>query len=135
MTFLLTSIIPKPAYHSRWYSNMILEYVDVHSTEGTRQAPSASGIVHLLFPTLSFDRSVHQAGFLAQKRLARGLQLNINEATALIASQLQERIRDGRHTVPELMQHGKTILGRRHVLPSVPARLSEIQVEGTFHDG
>lgn len=78
---------------------------------------------------------LHQAGFLAQKRLARGLQLNINEATALIASQLQERIRDGKHSVAELMQHGKTLLGRRHVLPSVPARLHDIQVEGTFHDG
>ncbi|KAI6123306.1 urease [Pisolithus thermaeus] len=78
---------------------------------------------------------LHQAGFLAQKRLARGLQLNINEATALIASQLQERIRDGQHSVAELMHHGKTLLGRRHVLPSVPARLHDIQVEGTFHDG
>ncbi|KAH7884485.1 urease [Phlebopus sp. FC_14] len=78
---------------------------------------------------------LHQAGFLAQKRLARGLQLNINEATALIASQLQERIRDGKHTVAELVQHGKTLLGRRHVLPTVPARLHDIQVEGTFLDG
>jgi urease len=78
---------------------------------------------------------VTKAGFLAQKRLARGLQLNINEATALIASQLQERIRDGKHSVAELMQHGKILLGRRHVLPSVPPRLHEIQVEGTFADG
>ncbi|KAG2107262.1 urease [Suillus discolor] len=78
---------------------------------------------------------LHQAGFLAQKRLARGLQLNINEAIALIASQLQERIRDGQHSVAELMQHGKTLLGRTHVLPSVPPRLHEIQVEGTFPDG
>ncbi|OAX36427.1 urease [Rhizopogon vinicolor AM-OR11-026] len=78
---------------------------------------------------------LHQAGFLAQKRLARGLQLNINEAIALIASQLQERIRDGHHSVAELMHHGKTLLGRRHVLPSVPPRLHEIQVEGTFPDG
>ncbi|KAL4072616.1 hypothetical protein V8B97DRAFT_1870184 [Scleroderma yunnanense] len=78
---------------------------------------------------------LHQAGFLAQKRLARGLQLNINEATALIASQLQERIRDGKHSVAQLMQHGKTLLGRRHVLPGVSARLHQIQVEGTFPDG
>ena len=33
------------------------------------------------------------------------------------------------------MQLGKNLLGRRHVLPSVPALLHEIQVEGTFHDG
>ncbi|EMD34107.1 urease [Gelatoporia subvermispora B] len=78
---------------------------------------------------------LHQAGFLAQKRLARGLQLNRTEAVALIASQLQERIRDGKHSVSELMQHGKTLLGRRHVLPDVPSLLHEIQVEGTFTDG
>ncbi|KAI0649303.1 urease [Trametes meyenii] len=78
---------------------------------------------------------LHQAGFLAQKRLARGLQLNQTEAIALIACQLQERIRDGKHSVAELMQHGKTLLGRRHVLPGVSALLHEIQVEGTFHDG
>ncbi|OCH95434.1 urease [Obba rivulosa] len=78
---------------------------------------------------------LHQAGFLAQKRLARGLQLNQTEAVALIASQLQERIRDGKHSVAQLMQHGKTLLGRRHVLPSVPSLLHEIQVEGTFKDG
>ncbi|EGN98819.1 hypothetical protein SERLA73DRAFT_122690 [Serpula lacrymans var. lacrymans S7.3] len=78
---------------------------------------------------------LHQAGFLAQKRLARGLLLNRSEAIALIASQLQERIRDGYHSVAELMRHGKALLGRRHVLPSVPSLLHEIQVEGTFHDG
>ena len=32
-----------------------------------------------------------QAGFLAQRRLARGLRLNQPEAVALIASQLMER--------------------------------------------
>src|SRR6476659_10029190 len=57
---------------------------------------------------------LHQAGALAQKRLARGLRLNYVEATALIATQLLEFIRDGR-SVAELMD--------------------EVQVEGTFPDG
>ena len=39
---------------------------------------------------------LHQAGFLAQKRLARGLRLNHPEAVALIATQLLEFIRDGK---------------------------------------
>ncbi|KAH6909215.1 urease [Coprinopsis sp. MPI-PUGE-AT-0042] len=78
---------------------------------------------------------LHQVGFLAQQRLARGLRLNQTEATALIASQVQERIRDGEHSVAELMQYGKTLLGRRHVYPAVPYLLTEIQVEGTFPDG
>lgn len=33
------------------------------------------------------------------------------------------------------MSLGKTMLGRRHVLPSVPATLTELQVEGTFPTG
>ncbi|KAJ3772302.1 metal-dependent hydrolase, partial [Lentinula raphanica] len=90
--------------------------------------------MHLL-PREEAKLLLHQAGFLAQKRLARGLRLNQTEATALIASQLQERIRDGENTVAELMQHGKDLLGRRHVLPDVPGLLHEIQVEGTFVDG
>ncbi|KZT20435.1 urease [Neolentinus lepideus HHB14362 ss-1] len=90
--------------------------------------------MHLL-PREEAKLLLHQAGFLAQKRLARGLKLNQAEAIALIASQLQERIRDGHHSVAELMHHGKTLLGRRHVLPPVPGLLHEIQVEGTFPDG
>ena len=34
---------------------------------------------------------IHQTGFLAQKRLARGLKLNLPEAVALIASQVNEQ--------------------------------------------
>nr|QAV82493.1 arginine metabolism protein [Ustilago esculenta] len=78
---------------------------------------------------------LHHAGSLAQKRLARGVRLNQTEATALIATVLQERIRDGEHSVAELMQHGKTLLGRCHVLPGVAELLHEVMVEGTFLDG
>ena len=44
-------------------------------------------------------------------------------------------IRDGHHTVADLMFIGKTMLGRRHVLPSVVSTLAELQVEGTFPTG
>ena len=77
---------------------------------------------------------LHQAGFLAQKRLARGLRLNHPEAVALIAAQLLELIRDGRR-VAELMDLGRKLLGRRQVLPGIPELVSEVQVEGTFPDG
>lgn len=79
--------------------------------------------------------TIYQAGSLAQRRLARGLQLNISEATALIAFQLQEYMRDGKHSVSELMQLGKEILSRRHVLPGVSALMHDVQVEGTLPDG
>ncbi|KAF3057172.1 Urease [Daldinia childiae] len=78
---------------------------------------------------------ISQLGFLAQRRLARGVKLNHTEATALIANNLQELIRDGQHSVADLMAIGSTMLGRRHVLPSVVSTLHEIQVEGTFPSG
>lgn len=33
------------------------------------------------------------------------------------------------------MSFGKTLLGRRHVLPSVVSSLAELQIEGTFPSG
>ncbi len=51
----------------------------------------------------------------------------LNEVTQLI--------RDGNHSVSDLMSIGKTMLGRRHVLPSVISSLTELMVEGTFPTG
>lgn len=79
--------------------------------------------------------SLHQAGSLAQKRLARGLRLNYTESVALVATQILEFVRDGDKTVADLMDLGKQILGRRQVLPAVPHLLDTVQVEGTFPDG
>ncbi|KAJ3278730.1 hypothetical protein HK104_002071 [Borealophlyctis nickersoniae] len=78
---------------------------------------------------------LHQAGFLAQKRLARGILLNYTEATALIASQIVEFVRDGKHSVAQLMDIGQRMLGHIHVLPGVAPMLHEVQVEATFPDG
>ncbi len=77
---------------------------------------------------------LHQAGVLAQKRLARGLRLNYVEAMALIATQLLEFIRDGR-SVAELMDLGRRLLGASDVLDGVAEMIDEVQVEGTFPDG
>src|SRR5271170_8242745 len=77
---------------------------------------------------------LHNAGFLAQKRLARGLRLNYPEAVALIAAQLLEFIRDGK-SVAELMDVGRQFLGRNQVMAGVPEMITEVQVEGTFPDG
>ena len=77
---------------------------------------------------------LHEAGVLAQKRLARGLRLNYVEAVALIATQLLEFIRDGR-SVAELRDLGRQLLGAGDVLDGVAAMIEEVQVEGTFPDG
>jgi urease subunit gamma/beta len=78
--------------------------------------------------------TLHQAGFLAQKRLARGLRLNHPEAVALIATVILEFIRDGR-SVAELMNLCRQLLGRNQVMPGVPEMIDDVQVEGTFPDG
>ncbi len=77
---------------------------------------------------------LHQAGALAQKRLARGLRLNYPESVALIAAVLLELVRDGR-SVADLMDVGRTILGRRQVMDGIPGLVHEVQIEGTFPDG
>jgi urease subunit gamma/beta len=77
---------------------------------------------------------LHNAGSLAQKRLARGLRLNHPEAVALIATVLLEFIRDGRN-VAELMNLGRQFLGRNQVMSGVPEMIYDVQVEGTFPDG
>lgn len=77
---------------------------------------------------------LHQAGFLAQKRYARGLALNYVESVALISAQLLEFIREG-HCVADLMNLGKQFLGFADVMPGVAEMIHEVQVEGTFPDG
>ena len=76
-----------------------------------------------------------QVGLLAQRRLARGLRLNHPETVGLIALVILELIRDGRHSVAELMGLGRTLLGRRQVLPGISELIHSVQVEGTFIDG
>ena len=78
--------------------------------------------------------TLHQAGYLAQKRLARGVRLNHPESVALIATVLLELIRDGK-SVAELMNVGRQLLGRNQVMSGVPEMIYDVQVEGTFPDG
>ncbi|MEI6232182.1 MAG: urease subunit gamma [Planctomycetota bacterium] len=77
---------------------------------------------------------LHSVGVIAQKRLARGLRLNYPEAVALISTQLLEFIRDG-HSVANLMDLGRKLLGHADVMDGVPEMIHEVQIEGTFPDG
>ncbi len=74
------------------------------------------------------------AAELARRRQARGLRLNLPEATAIISDHVLEGARDGVR-VAELMQTGRGVLTRDDVLPGVPEMLDEVQVETTFPDG
>ena len=44
-------------------------------------------------------------------------------------------MRDGLHTVADLMDIGKTMLGRRHVWPSVVSTMKQVMIEATFPSG
>ncbi len=74
------------------------------------------------------------AGLLAERRLARGLALNVPEAVAYISAAILEGARDGR-SVAELMSYGTTLLSRNQVMEGVPEMIPDIQVEATFPDG
>jgi urease gamma subunit len=74
------------------------------------------------------------AGMVARDRLDRGVRLNYPEAVALLSTWVIERARDGAG-VAELMQSGRAVLTRDHVMPDVADMLVEVQVEATFPDG
>ncbi len=77
---------------------------------------------------------LHNAGFLAQQRLARGIRLNHPETVALVATVILELIREGK-SVAELMNLGRQLLGRNQVMAGVAEMVENVQVEGTFPDG
>lgn len=74
------------------------------------------------------------AAMVARDRRARGVKLNVPEATALLSSFVLEGARDGR-SVADLMAAGRAVLGRADVMEGVPELLHEVQVEATFPDG
>jgi urease subunit gamma len=77
---------------------------------------------------------IFTAGLLAERRKARGLQLNYPEAIAYVSAAILEGARDGR-TVAELMSYGTTLLRRSDVMEGVAEMIAEVQVEATFPDG
>lgn len=74
------------------------------------------------------------AALLAERRKARGLQLNYPEAIAFISAAILEGARDGR-SVADLMGYGATLLKRGDVMEGVAEMIAEVQVEATFPDG
>ena len=77
---------------------------------------------------------IFTAALLAERRMARGLKLNVPESIALITAAVMEGARDGR-SVAELMSAGAGILTRDQVMEGVADMIPDIQVEATFPDG
>ncbi|MGW0881505.1 urease subunit gamma [Streptomyces sp. NPDC002671] len=87
-----------------------------------------------LTPTERDRLLLFTAAELARARHARGLRLNVPEATALIADTVCEAARDGLR-LAEAIERGRTALGPDDVLPGVVDVVTEIQVEAVFDDG
>ncbi|MFF3688954.1 urease subunit gamma [Streptomyces sp. NPDC002187] len=74
------------------------------------------------------------AAELARARRARGLRLNVPEATALIADTVCEAARDGRRLAAAVAA-ARAVLGPDDVLPGVADVVTEVHVEAVFDDG
>ncbi|MFJ8932686.1 urease subunit gamma [Streptomyces sp. NPDC102364] len=74
------------------------------------------------------------AAELARARKARGLRLNVPEATALIADTVCEAARDGKR-LAEAIEAARSALGPEDVLPGVADVVTEVHVEAVFDDG
>ncbi|MCX4671308.1 urease subunit gamma [Streptomyces sp. NBC_01381] len=87
-----------------------------------------------LTPTERDRLLLFTAAELARSRHARGLRLNVPEATAVIADTVCEAARDGLRLAAAI-ERGRTVLGPDDVLPGVADVVTEIQVEAVFDDG
>ena len=87
-----------------------------------------------LTPTDRDRLLIFTAAELARARRARGLQLNVPEATALIADTVCEAARDGARLM-EAAAAGAAVLTTADVLPGVADIVREVKVEAVFDDG
>ncbi|MEU6309374.1 urease subunit gamma [Streptomyces sp. NPDC047014] len=87
-----------------------------------------------LTPTERDRLLLFTAAELARARRARGLKLNVPEATALIADTVCEAARDGLR-LAEALERGRGVLGPGDVLPGVVDVVTEVMVEAVFEDG
>jgi len=87
-----------------------------------------------LTPTERDRLLIFTAAELARARRARGLKLNVPEATALIADTVCEAARDGARLV-DAAAAGASVLGWNDVLPGVLDVVTEVNVEAVFDDG
>jgi urease subunit gamma/beta len=87
-----------------------------------------------LTPTERDRLLIFTAAELARARQARGLRLNVPEATALIADTVCEAARDGARLM-DAAAAGASVLTADDVLPGVTDIVTEVKVEATFDDG
>jgi len=100
----------------------------------THLSLNAGGRSVQLTPREADKLLIYVAADLARRRRARGLRLNLPEATALITEAMLEGARDGK-SVSQVMALARQVLARADVMDEVPELLPVVQVEATFPDG
>ena len=78
---------------------------------------------------------LHYAGTLAKKSKDKGIKLNYVESIAYISMEIMEHAREGKKSVAELMQLGRTLLKADDVMEGVANMIHDVQVEVSFPDG
>jgi urease len=118
-------------------TNTTIQWKNSHNNNNQHSIPQQHcHCRHLhLTPRETDHLQLHQVGRLAQYRLARGVKLNLPESIALITMQMMEFIRDGKHSVADLMTMGQSLLGIQQVMSGVPSLIKDVQIEATFPDG
>ena len=96
--------------------------------------PTVGDRVHLT-PKEQERLLIFTAAEMARRRKAKGIRLNYPEAVAYISDEIQEKAREGRALVAELIQYGAGLLTVDDVMEGVGALLTELQVEALFPDG
>ncbi len=87
-----------------------------------------------LTPTEQDRLLIFTAAELARARRARGLLMNVPEATAIIADTVCEAARDGARLMAAASA-GASVLSIDDVLPGVADIVREVKVEAVFDDG
>ncbi len=87
-----------------------------------------------LGPTDEERLRVFAAAELARRTLERGLRLNAPEATALICDEMHLAARSGA-SFDQVIEAGRSALGRDQVLDGVPDLIGEIRLEVLLDEG
>ena len=87
-----------------------------------------------LTPTEEERLRVFQAAELARRTLARGLLLNVPEATALACDEMHMAARTGA-SLEEVLEAGRAAVPRDRLLEGVADIVDEIRLEVLMNDG
>ena len=122
--------VPPPSARDR--TSFPASHIEVKASSGSGGSNSLRGM--RLTPTERDRLLLFSAAELARARRARGLLLNVPEATALIADTVCEAARDGARLM-EAAAIGASVLSAAEVLPGVADIVRDVRVEAVFDDG